>query len=90
VPSATYGSDAVPGVVNIILKTNYVGSEVGGSYGFSTNKGNWANRSYYGIAGATAGNTSITVSTEYKSSDPLIQDAGAALKGASRTPTYAG
>jgi hypothetical protein len=51
--SATYGSDAVSGVVNIILKTNYVGSEVGGSYGFSTNKGNWANRSYYGIAGAT-------------------------------------
>lgn len=88
--SATYGSDAVSGVVNIILKTNYVGSEVGGSYGFSTNKGNWANRSYYGIAGATAGNSSITVSTEYKSSDPLIQYERPYSKGLFRTPTYAG
>lgn len=88
--SATYGSDAVSGVVNVILKTNYVGSEVGGSYGYSTNKGNWTNRSYYGIAGAAAGNTSITVSTEYKSSDPLIQFERPYSRGLFRSPTYAG
>ena len=88
--SATYGSDAVSGVVNIILKTNYVGSEIGGSYGYSTNKGNWTNRSYYGIVGATAGKTSITVSTEYKSSDPLIQSERPYSKGLFRSPTYAG
>src|SRR5688500_5938859 len=71
--SATYGSDAVSGVVNIIMKTNYTGAEVGGSYGFSTNDERWANRSYFAVAGASAGNTSITVTTEWKKSDPLIQ-----------------
>ncbi len=88
--SATYGSDAVSGVVNIILKSNYVGSEVGGSYGFSTNKGNWANRSYYGIIGATQGKTSITLTTEFKSSDPLIQYERPYSSGIFRTPSFAG
>ena len=37
--SATYGSDAVSGVVNVIMKTNYNGAEVGGRYGWSPNKG---------------------------------------------------
>lgn len=53
--SATYGSDAVSGVINLILKTNYEGAEIGGSYGFSSNKGNWANRSFYTVVGATSG-----------------------------------
>ncbi|MBM3843303.1 MAG: hypothetical protein FJ397_08605 [Verrucomicrobia bacterium] len=48
--SATYGSDAVSGVVNVILKTNYAGTEIGGTYGWSPNDGKWATRSYYGVA----------------------------------------
>lgn len=88
--SATYGSDAVSGVVNIILKSSYTGSEVGGSYGFSTNKGNWTNRSYYGIIGASSGKTSLTLTTEYKDSDPLIQSERPYSKGLFRSPTYAG
>src|SRR5688572_2786125 len=71
--SATYGSDAVSGVINIILKSNYQGAEVGGSYGFSTNKEHWATRSYYAVAGASSGDTSVTFTTEWKRSDPLIQ-----------------
>ncbi len=90
--SATYGSDAVSGVVNIILKSNYTGSEVGGSYGFSTNSERWTNRSYYGVIGATSssGKTSITLTTEYKDSDPLIQSERPYSRGLFRSPTYAG
>lgn len=88
--SATYGSDAVSGVVNIILKSNFVGAETGGSYGFSTNKGHWENRRYYGIFGASQGNTSLTVTTEWKSSDPLIQNERPYSTGLFRTPTFAG
>lgn len=88
--SATYGSDAVSGVVNIILKSNYNGAEVGGSYGFSTNKGHWANRTYFGVFGATQGQTSITLTTEWKSSDPLIQNERPYSTGLYRTPSFAG
>jgi len=34
--SATYGADAVAGVINYILKKNYVGAEINASYGNST------------------------------------------------------
>ena len=88
--SATYGSDAVSGVVNVILKTNYTGSEVGGRYGWSPNRGNYAERSYYAVAGATSGKTSVTFTTEWKSSDPIIQYERDFSTGLFRTPTYAG
>lgn len=88
--SATYGSDAVSGVVNIILKTNYAGAEVGGRYGWSPNRGKYAERSYYAVAGATSGKTSLTVTTEWKSSDPIIQHERDFSTGLFRTPTYAG
>ena len=88
--SATYGSDAVSGVVNIILKTDYEGSEVGGRYGWSPNRGNYAERSYFGVAGASTKNTSVTITTEWKSSDPIIQFERDFSTGLFRTPTYAG
>lgn len=88
--SATYGSDAVSGVVNIILKTNYVGGEMGGRYGWSPNKGHYAERSYYAVAGASSDKTSLTITTEWKNSDPLIQFERAFSTGLFRTPTYAG
>ena len=88
--SATYGSDAVSGVVNVILKTNYAGSEIGGTYGWSPNDGKWATRSYYGVAGATFGPTSLTITTEWKRSDPLIQKERDFAKGQFRTPSFAG
>ena len=39
--SAIYGSDAVGGVINVILKKNYNGWETGGHYGFSRNDGHY-------------------------------------------------
>lgn len=88
--SATYGSDAVSGVVNIILKTNYRGAEIGGRYGFSPNDSNYSERSYFGVFGAGTDKTQITVSTEWKKSDPLIQFQRPFGKGQFRSPTYAG
>jgi iron complex outermembrane recepter protein len=88
--SATYGSDAVSGVVNIILKSNYTGAEVGGRYGFSTNRGHYEERSYYMVAGASQDKTSLTITTEWKKSDPIIQNERDFSVGLFRTPTYAG
>lgn len=88
--SATYGSDAVSGVVNVIMKTNYDGAEVGGRYGWSPNKGKYAERSYFMVAGASSAKTSVTLTTEWKSSDPIIQYERAFSTGLFRTPTYAG
>ena len=69
--SAIYGTDAVAGVVNIILKTDYEGFEAGGRYGWSTNKGNTAERSAYIVGGTGNGKTSITVSAEWVKQDPV-------------------
>ncbi|MEY3775132.1 MAG: hypothetical protein RLZZ129_1912 [Verrucomicrobiota bacterium] len=88
--SATYGSDAVSGVVNVILKTNYRGAEVGGRYGFSPNDSDYSERSYYGVFGAGTDKTQITISTEWKKSDPLLQQDRAFGRGQFRTPSFAG
>ena len=71
--SALYGSDAVSGVVNIILKSDYQGSEIGGGYRFATQKGHWEERSARFITGARTGKTSITVAGEWVKSDPIFE-----------------
>jgi iron complex outermembrane receptor protein len=58
--SAIYGTDAVAGVVNVILKSNYEGFEAGTYYGFSTNNGHYVEKSGYVVGGASTGKTSIT------------------------------
>lgn len=73
--SALYGSDAVSGVVNIILKKDYQGMEVGGRYRFAdTNLGTWEERSAHMTTGASNGKTSVTVSFEWSKSDPVFQN----------------
>lgn len=69
--SATYGSDAVAGVVNIILKTKFEGVEMGGRYGFSTQDGHYAERSGYVVGGVGNGKTNITFSAEWAKTDPV-------------------
>ena len=70
--SALYGSDAVSGVVNIILKSDFQGTELGGGYRVATEKGHWEERSARFIVGASSGKNSITVSGEWVKSDPLF------------------
>jgi iron complex outermembrane receptor protein len=88
--SAIYGTDAVSGVVNIILKSDYKGAEVGMRYGFSDNEGNWAERKAWVVAGASNDTTSVTASAEWTKSDPLFQYERDFSKVAYGTGTFAG
>ncbi len=71
--SAIYGSDAIGGVVNIILKSNYQGGEIDARVGVAA--GGYTEKS----VGATYGfspfkNTNITASLSSSSSSPLYQN----------------
>lgn len=75
--SATYGSDAVAGVVNVILKKDYRGAEMATRYSFAKGAGgnDWEERAASftaGFANAKTG-TSVTISAEWQKSDPLFQ-----------------
>lgn len=73
--SAIYGSDAVSGVVNIILKKDFQGMEVSGRYAFADTKtGTWEQRSASAVVGASMGDTSVTVAFDWLKSDPLFQN----------------
>ncbi len=71
--SAIYGSDAVGGVVNVKLKHDYQGLEVGGRYAMSTGDGDYNQRSAYLVAGATTDRMSLTVSFSQSRITPLLQ-----------------
>jgi iron complex outermembrane recepter protein len=71
--SAIYGTDAVAGVVNIILKSDFKGMEVGFNYGWSDNDGNYAVKNGWVVGGTSTDKTAITVSAEWTKSDPLFQ-----------------
>lgn len=71
--SAIYGSDAIGGVVNIVLKKDFNGWQAGGHYAVSSNQGHYSERSAYLTGGVSNGGTSITVSAEYTKDDPIWQ-----------------
>ena len=73
--SALYGSDAVSGVVNIILKKNYSGAELGGRYRFSdTLLGTWEERGAHAVVGVTNDKTALTLAFEWTRTDPIYQN----------------
>lgn len=88
--SAIYGTDAVSGVVNIILKTNYQGFEGGGRYAFSDNDGNYAERKFWLVGGVSNEKTAITLSAEWTKTDPLFQYDRNFSAFSYGTPTFAG
>ena len=71
--SAIYGTDAVSGVVNIILKSDFRGGEVGGRYAWTTNDGRYQEKSAWGVVGAQLGTNgpNVTLSYEWTKTDPL-------------------
>ncbi len=71
--SAIYGSDAVSGVVNIILKTDFNGGEAGVRYAGTTNEGHYQEKSAWGVLGGQLGDKGpkVTISYEWAKSDPL-------------------
>lgn len=69
--SAIYGSDAVAGVVNVVLKTNYEGDVVklrGGTT--TTGGGDFGNVQW--IGGKTGDNWSLTYAFEYFADEPVF------------------
>ena len=62
--STVYGTDAIGGVVNIILKKNFSGFELGGSYG-STDNGDYKTRSVYIMGGASGDGFDITIGAQH-------------------------
>ena len=87
--SATYGADAVGGVVNLIMKSNYDGVEVGGRHGMDQ-WGEFKESNAYITMGSSGEKTDITFSAEWKKSDPLIQADRSWGKGIYRTNSFAG
>ena len=69
--SAIYGSDAVGGVVNIILKSGFNGWEAGLHWGESGNSGHYTERTGYLTGGASTATTSLMLSIEGTSTSPL-------------------
>ena len=75
--SATYGSDAVSGVVNILLDKDLQGMKVDLDFGASDGDGD---NSHVGIAGGTelfGGRGHIVVGGEYQKQDPILSCAHA-------------
>jgi iron complex outermembrane receptor protein len=73
--SAIYGSDAVSGVVNIILKKDYTGVEINTHYAMSKNDsgGYYRERGVSAVGGASDKNTHILIAAEWVKSDPLYE-----------------
>src|SRR6202043_2400322 len=69
--SSTYGSDAVGGVVNFILKSDYEGLSVGVRDGQAKDYGE---RSAYATGGTKIGDASIVATASFSHSDPLYQN----------------
>src|SRR6266478_7545060 len=70
--SALYGSEAVGGVINIITKKDYNGTEIGGRYGFATGKGDVTEQRASLVSGVTTENGSFIAGVQYYHMDPLI------------------
>ncbi len=70
--SSLYGSDAIGGVVNFILKHNYHGVEVGTHYG--TADGGYRDRSTFVTLGGDLGPFNITATLSYAKTSPLWAD----------------
>lgn len=69
--SAAYGSDAVGGVINIILKHDYEGGEISGRYGSADG---YSEQSTAFTAGKALGDLHFTVSGSEGSNTPLYQN----------------
>ena len=87
--SATYGADAVGGVVNLIMKSNYDGVEMGGRWGMDQG-GDYEDKNAYITMGNSTERTNVTFSAEWKKSDPLLQADRKWGRGIYRTNSFAG
>lgn len=71
----TYGADAIAGVVNLILKQDYEGTEIGGNFGI-TGQGDNQRINGYALWGMNFGENSrgnITINVSYDTVDGVLQ-----------------
>jgi iron complex outermembrane recepter protein len=72
--SSIYGSDAIGGVVNLILKAEFEGSEAGVRYGYAPGSGKYTESSVYAVTGfEPRPGAAFTVAGSYSKTDPLYQ-----------------
>ncbi len=69
--STIYGTDAIGGVVNVILKKDYNGFEAGVRYG-STRNGDYKTREAYIMGGAAGNGYSLTMGAQHFENIPLL------------------
>lgn len=69
--STIYGSDAVGGVINVILRKNYTGLEFGGRYG-SDRDGDFTTKEAWVIGGVSRPGISLTVGAQYFENTKLL------------------
>jgi iron complex outermembrane receptor protein len=67
--SSVYGSDAVGGVINVILKSDYVGGEIGERFGQAND---YIERSQYFLLGKSIENIGISAIGSVSHTDPLF------------------
>jgi len=69
--STIYGTDAIGGVVNVILKKDYNGFEISTRYG-STGNGDYKTRELSIVGGASGAGYSLTVGAQHFENIPLL------------------
>ncbi len=69
--SSIYGSDAVGGVVNFVLRSDYEGFTTGARAGTAENYGEW---SAYATGGFPIGGGHVTMVANFSHTDPLFQN----------------
>ena len=69
--SALYGSEAIGGVVNIITKKNYTGTEIGGKFGSATGKGQFYQYEASIVSGLETDRASFVAAAQFFHQDPL-------------------
>lgn len=78
--SALYGSEAVAGVANVILRKTYNGAQVSASYGAAT-QGGGASRTVNALVGTAGANGYILGNIEYQKSDGIFASQRSATSG---------
>ena len=91
--SSVYGSDAIGGVINIILKTNYQGAQFSANYGISDHDDGERKGASF-VFGQTSDKGSILAGVDYNKFDEILQGArkfshdALSLSGSTNTPPY--
>jgi iron complex outermembrane receptor protein len=83
--SALYGSDAVAGVINIILRKDYEGLELSGAYGNTTESG-YDEQNYSAVWGFGGEDGNVTFILDYFKNSTLQNTERGTLGSANQTP----